>query len=91
VSDEQKQRWGNFADDDLRVDPIFDLVRTFVGEYIATDDSEGGQLNDGVVDEVLTSMDTLERDVGTLGIIMRSSVRPRNMIVEPSERGRDGT
>jgi hypothetical protein len=66
VSDEQKQRWGEFADDDPRVDSISDLVRTSVEEYIATDDSEGGQLNDEVVDEVLTSLDTLERDFGSL-------------------------
>ena len=66
VSEEQKQRWDNFADDDPRVDSISDLVRTSVEEYIATDDSEGGQLNDEVVDEVLTSLDTLERDFGSL-------------------------
>lgn len=66
VSEEQKQRWDTFADDDPRVDSISDLVRTSVEEYIATDDSEGGQLNDEVVDEVVTSLDTLERDIGTL-------------------------
>lgn len=66
VSDEQKRRWNNFADNDPRVDSISDLVRTSVEEYIATDDSEGGRLNDEVVDEVHTSLDTLERDIGSL-------------------------
>ena len=58
VSDEQKQRWGEFADDDPRVDSISDLVRTSVEKCIATDDSGGGQLNDEVVDEALTSLNT---------------------------------
>ncbi|WP_257627588.1 hypothetical protein [Haloplanus salinarum] len=66
MSDEQKQRWGEFADDDPRVDSISDLVRTSVEEFIATDNSGGGQLNDEVVDEVLSSLDTLERDIGSL-------------------------
>lgn len=66
VSEEQKQRWDEVADDDPRVDSVSDLVRTSVEEYIATGDSEGGELNDEVVDEMAGSLDTLERDIGSL-------------------------
>jgi len=84
VSDEQKQRWDKFADDDPRVDSISDLVRTSVEEYIATDDSEGGQLNDEVVDEVLTSLDTLERDIGSLETEVKA-LRTENVREETME------
>lgn len=54
VSDDQKSRWSEYAEDEPAVDSVSDLVRTAVEEYITRDgDSEPSELNTQVVDAEL--------------------------------------
>lgn len=51
VSDDQKVRWSEYAEDEPAVDSMSDLVRTAVEEYIAREDNSGpSELNPQVVD-----------------------------------------
>jgi predicted mannosyl-3-phosphoglycerate phosphatase (HAD superfamily) len=63
VSEEQKERWNGFAEDEPGMDSVSDLIRTSVERHMSTEDSEGDELNTEVVDEIVTSLDKLERQV----------------------------
>lgn len=65
LSDDQKARWVEYAEDEPAVDSVSDLVRTAVEEYIARDDdSEPSELNtqvvDGELDEIESRLANLE-------------------------------
>lgn len=60
VSDDQRERWNDAADNDLAIDNVSDLVRTAVEEYIANGSSASGALNDGDVADMLDTLDRID-------------------------------
>jgi len=61
VSDVQKTRWSDYADESPQYDSVSDLIRTTVETEITTEDS-GGSVED--IDEVLTGIDDIESQIG---------------------------
>ena len=64
VSDEQKQRWNEFADSQPDYDNLSELVRRSVESQIASETSDShGQQNEDRMDDILDALDNIETGV----------------------------
>lgn len=77
VSDEQKTRWSDYAEDDPRFDSMSELVRRTVESEIATETQQGAGVGDDM-DEIIAGIDSLESDLGSIDTELKA-LRTENL------------
>jgi Arc/MetJ-type ribon-helix-helix transcriptional regulator len=66
VSDEQKQRWSEFADQSPEMDNVSDLIRTSVETHIARQETEdNGGWTEEEIDTIIEYLDSIESTAST--------------------------